>query len=521
MVFKRVFQSLYPTYNSDSLVDQLLTTISGFRRKEKPQLKLAKEKTSVKKIGLTVYPDTFIDRKKNRPSLAVLNEFINQYRLDKYFNILHILPFHPWDTDRGFSVIDCFAVDSQYGSWQDIANLADRFELMSSLVFNHLSIKSPYVQASLILRHIDSSYRQYGEYAPYKNFVIAFSDEDRPTKKDLEKINRPRHAPLLTEYICYEKEGKLAAILGNRLPIGSKFLGRGWVWTTFSRPKSVDGMEVTRQVDLNYQNPQVLLEIVRVLLFYVQKGIKYIRLDAAAMIWKELGTSCSYLPQSYQIINFLRAVLDEVYPEAKLVVEAKTSLEKMKSYLFGKTKKADYVFQYAFFPLYLYCQAKNDFSYFDQWLKKIKGLANKQITTVYGSHDGLELKSLGGVIPNSEIAYLANLLKNKGALANWAVLPGGKKYISEVCSTPWELVGDPQKYLTILAAGLKIPGIADIYINGLLGVDKYFPREGLDENRTVNRERFDIKEITRKLNNKTTREHKIFYEVLERLKISR
>lgn len=516
MVFKQLFQALYPTYNSDILIDQLLRTISIFYGKGKPQLKLVEREKRGKKISLTVYPDTFVDREKNRPSLAILNEFINRYNLDRYFNILHILPFHPWDTDRGFSIIDYYGVDRHYGSWPDIKRLAKKFTLMSGLVFNHVSIKNKYAQGALISRHLNQDDPRYKAYARYKDFLIAFTDKDKPTKKDLEKINRPRRTPLLTPYLCYEKEGKLVAILGDKLPVGARFLGRGWVWTTFSRSKNKDGSEATRQVDLNYKNPAVLLEIVKVLLFYVQKGITYIRLDAAAMTWKELGTSCTYLPQSYQIIRFLRTVLDVVYPEAKLVIEAKTSLDRMASYLDEKKARADYVFQYAFFPLYLYSQAKNDFSYFQSWREKIKVLINRQITTIYGSHDGLELKALRGIIPEAEINWLANFLREKrGALANWAKHPGGKKYISEVCSTPWELVDNYSQYLAILEAGLKLPGPTDIYINGLLGVKKYFPPGGLDENRTVNRERLVIDEIIQKLDNPNSYEGKIFHGVLK------
>jgi len=528
MDFKRIVQTLYPTYSSDLLVDQLLETISAFQTNRKPQLKLVKKGKFSKKLILTVYPDTFVDGKKRTPSLPLLDQFVEKYHLERYFNVLHILPFHPWDVDRGFSIIDYYKVDGRYGDWGDIANLAKRFELMSGLVLNHVSIESRYAQGALIFRHIDKGHPAYNQYLPYQDFLIAFSDEDKPSNEMLSKVNRPRRTPLLTHYICYEKEGKLKAVLGDDLPVGSKFLGSGWVWTTFSRPKNSDGTEATKQVDLNYKNPQVLWEIINVLLFYVQQGIRYVRLDAAAMIWKELGTDCVYRSQSYQIIALLRAVLDSVYPEAKLVVEAKTSPEQMRTYLDRGNRGVDYVFQYAFFPLYLYCQIKNDFRPFKRWLKAIAVFGEKQITTIFGSHDGLELKALQGIISEAEIAWLARFLRDKRqALANWARW-SGKKHISEVCSSPWELVngGQPQgsfakflnRYLSVLRAGLTIPGIGDIYINGLLGVKKYFPAGGLDENRTVNRERFKIGEITQKIDNKNSREHRVFYGVLGNIK---
>ena len=93
---------------------------------------------------------------------------------------------------------------------------------------------------------------------------------------------RPRTLPLLTRF---------------ETPSGAKN-----VWTTFS----------TDQIDLNWRNPAVLLEIIDVLLFYVARGAEFIRLDAIAFLWKEPGTMCLHLPQTHRIIQLLRAVLDEI-----------------------------------------------------------------------------------------------------------------------------------------------------------------------------------------------------------------
>ena len=69
------------------------------------------------------------------------------------------------------------------------------------------------------------------------------------------------------------------------------------------------------QVDLNWQNPEVLFEFIDILMLYVSKGMRIARLDAVAFIWKTLGTQCIHLPQTHEIIKLLREVMEIVAPE--------------------------------------------------------------------------------------------------------------------------------------------------------------------------------------------------------------
>jgi maltose alpha-D-glucosyltransferase / alpha-amylase len=76
------------------------------------------------------------------------------------------------------------------------------------------------------------------------------------------------------------------------------------------------------QPDLNYQNPDVLIEISRILLFWLSQGLDGFRADAIPYIWKEDGTDCENLPQTHTIIKIFRAVLDYVRPNTLLLAEA-------------------------------------------------------------------------------------------------------------------------------------------------------------------------------------------------------
>jgi len=76
------------------------------------------------------------------------------------------------------------------------------------------------------------------------------------------------------------------------------------------------------QPDLNYKNPQVLLEICEVLLFWQNAGVDGFRADATPYIWKEEGTECENLPKTHLVVKFFRAILDYIKPGSLLLAEA-------------------------------------------------------------------------------------------------------------------------------------------------------------------------------------------------------
>ncbi len=200
------------------------------------------------------------------PPLRTLAEFCDQH-LRGVVSGIHILPFYPYSSDDGFSVIDYKQVNPALGTWDDVARARPALSLdVRRRDQSHLRAERV-VQGFL---RDDPQYRDY--------FIVVEGDPD------LSQVVRPRALPLLTEFTT---------------PSGVKK-----VWTTFSAD----------QIDLNYPNPDVLLDIIDVLLFYVAHGAEFIRLDAIAYLWKEIGTSCLHLPQTHRVIQLLRAVLDEVAP---------------------------------------------------------------------------------------------------------------------------------------------------------------------------------------------------------------
>lgn len=87
------------------------------------------------------------------------------------------------------------------------------------------------------------------------------------------------------------------------------------------------------QPDLNYKNPQVLLEMCRVLLFWQNTGVDGFRVDAIPYIWKEEGTECENLPQAHLVVKFFRAMLDYIKPGSLLLAEACQQPAKVVEYM--------------------------------------------------------------------------------------------------------------------------------------------------------------------------------------------
>src|SRR5687767_3748459 len=141
-------------------------------------------------------------------SLHTLHVFCKRH-LKGLISTIHILPFYPWTSDDGFSVVDYRKVDPDLGGWDDIYAMGDHFRLMFDAVINHISAESDWFKGFL------------RDETPYRDYFIAV--EDSP---DLSLVVRPRALPLLTSFLT---------------PSGEKR-----VWTTFSGD----------QIDLNYANPE-------------------------------------------------------------------------------------------------------------------------------------------------------------------------------------------------------------------------------------------------------------------------
>jgi sucrose phosphorylase len=373
---------------------------------------------------------------------------------------IHILPFYPWTSDDGFSVKDYFAVAPEYGTWEDIALLRAPFDLMFDAVFNHMSAKGDWFQ------------RYLRDEPEFRDFFATVEGDP-----DLSQVVRPRALPLLTEFQTARGSEK--------------------VWTTFSAD----------QVDVNVKNPRVLLALLDALLFYVAHGARFIRLDAIAYLWKEIGTSCIHLPQTHAVIQLMRAVLDEVAPHVQLITETNVPHADNISYFGDGTNEAQFVYNFALPPLVLHALLRGDATHLTRWATTLKAPSDQ--TTFFNflaSHDGIGVNPARGILPPTEIAFLVERCQAHGGFINYKHNADGSKSPYEMNIVYFDAVNDPaagesletqvNRFMVAQAIMLSLAGVPGIYFHSLFGSRN--DREGALQsgiNRRINRRKLTLAEL--------------------------
>lgn len=458
---------IYKNRLTDEWLDEFIKFIDE-RKNPNPR---PKPKWDESKVFLITYGDTI--RKKNEAPLRTLHQFSRKY-FKGNISTIHILPFFPYSSDDGFSVEDFYEVNHELGDWQDILNLNSDFELMADLVANHASSKGTWFNQFL-----------KGEQ-PGANFFFSPSDDF-----DTSKVIRPRSSDLLTEY---------------KTANGSKK-----VWTTFSAD----------QVDLNYRNPEVLKEMLNVFLFYLANGIRVIRLDAIAFLWKESGTSCMHEEETHEIVCLFREIMDYTYPGAILLTETNVPHYENITY-FGLGDEAHLVYQFALPPLILHALHFGSGHYLTQWARELNDpRRNTTYLNFTSSHDGIGVRPLEGLMPDEEKEKMVDNMKAFGARVTTRRL-GEKDIPYEINVTFFDALKgtstgvdemQTERFLMSQTIMMSLQGVPAFYILNMFGVPNYV--EGVQQtgsNRSINRRKFELSELETLL--EETPEHKF---ILNRL----
>jgi sucrose phosphorylase len=430
-----------------------------------------KSRLSEKDVILITYGDLVLG-KGERP-LETLAELSNIY-LKGVFNTLHLLPFFPYSSDRGFAVLDFEEVDPHLGTWDDILHLKSDFYLMFDGVFNHVSSKSRWFQ-------------EYLNHKPYyRDFFTEFSTKQQISSDHLKLIVRPRTSDVLTEFKTLE---------GSRL-----------VWTTFSHD----------QIDLNYKNPDVLLKMVEILLTYVRRGADIIRLDAVTYLWEELGTTCVHLDQSHVSIKLFRDVLDAVAPHVALITETNVAHVDNIRYFGNGHDEAQMVYNFALPPLVLHAFQNENATKLTKWAATLEKVSD---TATYfnflDSHDGIGVMAVKEILSPEEIEMMALRIVENGGFISYKAEGDGREIPYELNITWYSALnrddsGESRKvqikrYLASRAIALVIMGVPGIYLHGLLG-SKNDADAVLEEGhtRSINRKTISKKELIAALDDKSS-----------------
>ncbi len=376
---------------------------------------------------LIAYGDSILD--DHAKPLEALDAFLGE-RTGTAFTALHLLPFFPYSSDDGFSVVHFRHVNPALGDWIHVVALARRYRLMADLVLNHVSRLSGWML----------DFEQ--GVAPGRDYILTGDPA-----ADLSAVSRPRTHPLLT-------------------PVPTRD-GERQVWTTFSAD----------QVDLDYRNPDVLFEMLDILLFYVSQGVRLVRLDAVAYLWKDAGTACLHRPGAHAVVKICRALLDIVAPSVQLLTETNVPHAENVAY-YGSGDEAHMVYQFSLPPLLLHALLTGSAAHLTAWAAALAppppGCAFLNFTA---SHDGIGLRPLQGLLPEREIERLAAHVQAAGGQVSARRNPDGSESPYELNAT-WfsalRLAADPsderavRRLLCSQAVALALAGVPALYIQTLL-----------------------------------------------------
>ena len=413
------------------------------------------ESWSQNTIVLITYADTL--EEKNSLPINSINKFLKTYCTDT-FEIVHILPFFPSSSDKGFSVKDYYSIYHQFGQWNDILRISKDFGVMADVVINHGSSDSLWFKNFIKGKGKGSDY--------FLNFDEPF---------DTSKVVRPRTSDLLN-------------------PVETSD-GIKYMWCTFSKD----------QVDYNFSNPVVLFEFVQIIIFYLSKGITVFRFDAVAFIWKKIGTSCINLEKTHEIVRLFRTLLTYLSPKAVLVTETNTPARENVSY-FGNANEAHWIYNFSLPPILIYSILAGDSSYLE---KLTMSMPPSQLGTSYlnfiASHDGIGLRPAETFLTKDEVTKFINLMEQNGGKVSYRSNNTDTPEPYEINITLFDAMKESfnkevnlyvERFICIHAIMLSLEGVPAFYIHSLFGTrNDYALYKQTNQNRSLNRGKIKISEI--------------------------
>ncbi|UGA53509.1 alpha-amylase family glycosyl hydrolase [Vibrio sp. VB16] len=461
---QQILAGVYSPAQLSQLIPQLISVASGVKNPEDKKCWVDQND-----IMLITYGDSMV--KAGEAPLKTLHRFLNNHAKDLLSSV-HLLPCFPYTSDDGFSVIDYWKINPDLGDWADVKALSNDYELMFDGVINHISQSSDWFQGYL------KGEEQYREF-----FVEANPD------RDYSSVTRPRALPLLTAFETAH--------------------GTKHVWTTFSED----------QIDLNFRCPQVFQKIIELMLFYVEQGASFIRLDAIGFMWKELDTPCLHQPQVHALIQAMRAILGAVAPHLKLITETNVPHKDNISYFGNGENEAHLVYQFPLPPLTLHTIQTGKSDQIVDWMASLEPCSDT--TTFFNflaSHDGIGVRPVEGILNKEQVQELLKGVESNGGRVSYKDNGDGTQSPYELNINYFDAVRDINaddqtnlnRFMAAQSILLSMAGVPGLYIHSLLGSQNDIGGlESLGYNRAINREKLDADTVVSELSDPQTRRHQV------------
>ncbi len=457
----------------DKFEYEIIQIIKNFNKKNPKSKKNISEKTSL----IICYGDSIYSNKKS--SISLFKVFFKK-KLKKYFNTIHFLPFYPSSSDSGFSVKDHYKIENKLGNWSDIKKISKSNDIMADMVINHSSARGLWFKNFLKNKN------------PGKNYFLTVD-----TKFDTSKVIRPRDHKLLKKINLFNK--------------------KEYLWRTFSPD----------QLDLNFKNPSVLLRFVKIMINLINHGVTVFRLDAVAYLWKESGTKCINLKQTHEVIKLLRIICSSLNVESIIVTETNLPEKENLSY-FGNNDEANWIYNFSLPPLLIHAFLFENSSYLNKWSKKlpITKKGNSYLNFI-SSHDGIGIRPTEGIFTKKILNNFLKRLKKNGSKFSYRKVKNKSKKVYEANITVFDALKKSdydlkgkfflERYISAHSIMISFEGVPAVYFNSLFGKSNDESKYIITgNNRDINRYKWNYNNISKKLDDKNSKQS-IFYKKISNL----
>ncbi len=457
-------REIYPEHSEqeiNSVWSQLLQILDPFRVTQDTKELEIESIWDSSSVVLITYPDSIY--RKDESTLKTLTEFVKN-RLSGLSSVIHVLPFLPSTSDGGFAVSNHEKIEDSFGNWNDLKDLSSKHKIMADLVLNHVSSSHPWVHQ--FIKSED----------PGQSYIVA------PSQTDIwEKVIRPRNSSLFT------------TVNTNQ--------GFRNVWTTFGPD----------QIDVDWRNPHILLEFLKLLVRYISNGAEWIRLDAIAFVWKEPYTTCLHLDPVHSIVKLLNKCLKFIKPSAVLITETNVPEKENLSYLIDGNE-ANLAYNFTLPPLLLEAIYTGKTDLLNNWLSNWNELPrDTSLLNFTSSHDGIGLRALEGIMDDNRVHNLLVESEKRGGLVSHRRLSNGEDQPYELNISWWSAMSSEgpdntvfqfERFLLSQLFTLSIKGVPAFYLPAVLAspndLDSF--RE-TGQRRDLNREKFEANKLLEVLKN--------------------
>jgi sucrose phosphorylase len=471
-----IYKKLLSKKDIDYFENEIVQIIKYFNKKNPKKKKIISEKTTL----VICYGDSVYSEKKK--SIKVFQNFF-QKKLKNCFNTIHFLPFYPSSSDSGFAVKDHYKVENKLGNWSDIKNISKSNSVMADMVINHSSARGLWFKNFLKKKE------------PGKDYFLTVD-----SKFNTSNVVRPRDHKLLKKIKIFKKSD--------------------YLWRTFSPD----------QIDLNFKNPSVLVQFIKIMSHLINNGVTIFRLDAIAYLWKENGTKCINLKQTHEIIKLLRNVINLLNIQTKIITETNLPEKENLSY-FGKNDEANWIYNFSLPPLLIHAFLFENSSYLNKWCKNLPNTKNGNCYLNFiASHDGIGIRPTEGLLNKKTLNDFLKRLKKNGSKFSYRKIHNKIKKVYEANITVFDALKKSdndqkgifylERYVSAHAIMISFEGIPAIYFNSMFGTSNDEAKYIITgNNRDLNRYKWNYKNISKKLDNKNSKQSIFFKEISNLLRV--